>query len=328
MNFNIRLLLLLFVATLATYSQLFATSKLPRNGLLQRASEQYAKRDYTEAGIEFADSARYNYERVISRQKENLVGLYAAARMAEVENFLASAQSSEKRKRQIYLRSFADAERALGLFYKKYGRRLKGMPLFAQKVYTDLAYQWAVSIRGWVNVTRGRDSRHWKQIEKRFKRADDFGFQYLNYYGMNQLLSTKKRARISLLSEAYDKTRVADTLVSKSGKLTMTYAQKLYQTGAKPEAIAILQQLIKIDPAKLAHDLVPENQIQSNFFDFRDRGRSMKLMKALDSINIKMGSNTLKYAAVGLRQHQGWKTKFKHRSQSYTTNWNQLLEAG
>jgi len=74
------------------------------------------------------------------------------------------------------------------------------------------------------------------------------------------------------------------------------------------------------------NNLVPENQIQSNLFDVRDRNRSMKLMAALDNINIKMGSSTLKYAAVGLRQNQGWKTMFEHRSQSYTTNWNQLLE--
>ncbi|MBU4185551.1 MAG: Y-family DNA polymerase [Proteobacteria bacterium] len=74
------------------------------------------------------------------------------------------------------------------------------------------------------------------------------------------------------------------------------------------------------------NDLVPENQIQSNLFDVWDRNRSMKLMKALDNINIKMGSSTLKYAAVGLRQNQRWKTMFDSRSQSYTTNWNQLLE--
>jgi DNA polymerase V len=74
------------------------------------------------------------------------------------------------------------------------------------------------------------------------------------------------------------------------------------------------------------NDLVPENQIQLNLFDVRDRNRSMKLMKALDNINIEMGSSTLKYASVGLNQNQVWKTKFEHRSQSYTTNWNQLLE--
>ena len=74
------------------------------------------------------------------------------------------------------------------------------------------------------------------------------------------------------------------------------------------------------------NDLVPENQIQSDLFDARDRNRSMKLMKALDNINIKMGSSTLKYAAQGLKQNQRWKTMFEHRSQSYTTNWNQLLE--
>lgn len=71
-------------------------------------------------------------------------------------------------------------------------------------------------------------------------------------------------------------------------------------------------------------DLVPENQIQANLFDSKDRNRSKKLMQALDNINIKLGSSTLKYAAVGLTHNQRWKTVFKKRSPSYTTNWDQL----
>jgi DNA polymerase V len=74
------------------------------------------------------------------------------------------------------------------------------------------------------------------------------------------------------------------------------------------------------------NDLVPESQIQANLFDVKDRNRSVKLMSALDNINIKMGSSTLKYAAVGLRQNKRWRTVFERRSQSYTTNWDQLLE--
>lgn len=71
-------------------------------------------------------------------------------------------------------------------------------------------------------------------------------------------------------------------------------------------------------------DLVPERDIQTNLFDYKDRNRSKKLMQVLDSINIKMGSSTLKYAAVGLTHNQRWKTVFKKRSPSYTTNWDQL----
>ncbi len=73
-------------------------------------------------------------------------------------------------------------------------------------------------------------------------------------------------------------------------------------------------------------DLVPENQTQANLFDRRDIERSKKLMKTLDYINKKQGPDTLKYAATGLASNQRWKTVFKRRSPSYTTNWDQLLK--
>ena len=73
-------------------------------------------------------------------------------------------------------------------------------------------------------------------------------------------------------------------------------------------------------------DLVPDGQIQSIFFDRRDRKRSEKLMLVLDRINGMMGSGTLKYAAVGLGRNQRWQTVFERRSPAYTTNWDQLLK--
>jgi DNA polymerase V len=73
-------------------------------------------------------------------------------------------------------------------------------------------------------------------------------------------------------------------------------------------------------------DLVPKNRTQANLFNRRDIKRSEKLMKTLDDINKKMGPDTLKYAAAGLTSNQRWKTVFKRRSPSYTTNWDQLLK--
>lgn len=70
--------------------------------------------------------------------------------------------------------------------------------------------------------------------------------------------------------------------------------------------------------------LVPENQTQANLFNRRDIKRSKKLMKTLDDINKKQGPDTLKYASTGLAAKQRWKTVFKRRSPSYTTNWDQL----
>jgi len=49
-------------------------------------------------------------------------------------------------------------------------------------------------------------------------------------------------------------------------------------------------------------------------------------MKTLDSVNIKMGSGTLIYAAAGLSETKPWYTVFKKRSPFYTTDWNQIPE--
>jgi len=72
--------------------------------------------------------------------------------------------------------------------------------------------------------------------------------------------------------------------------------------------------------------LYPENQIQADLFNYIDFKRSKKLMQTLDNVNKKMGSDTLKYAATGLTNNQKWKTVFKRRSPSYTTNWKQLVK--
>ena len=69
-----------------------------------------------------------------------------------------------------------------------------------------------------------------------------------------------------------------------------------------------------------------ENQIQADLFNYKDFKRSKKLMQTLDNINKKMESDILKYAATGLSNNQKWKTVFKRRSPSYTTNWDQLLK--
>jgi len=71
-------------------------------------------------------------------------------------------------------------------------------------------------------------------------------------------------------------------------------------------------------------DLVPENQIQTDLFDTRNREGSKKLMLALDAVNARMGKDTLKYAAAGVKQQ--WKTRFNKRSPRYTTRWCELAE--
>ncbi len=68
--------------------------------------------------------------------------------------------------------------------------------------------------------------------------------------------------------------------------------------------------------------LVPANQTQADLFDDRDRGRSKRLMSALDSINDRWGAGTLHYASSGITK--AWKTQFHRRSPAYTTDWDEL----
>ena len=68
--------------------------------------------------------------------------------------------------------------------------------------------------------------------------------------------------------------------------------------------------------------LVPANQTQADLFDDRDRGRSKRLMSALDSINDRWGAGTLHYASSGITKE--WKTQFHRRSPAYTTDWKEL----
>ena len=68
--------------------------------------------------------------------------------------------------------------------------------------------------------------------------------------------------------------------------------------------------------------LVPVSQVQTHLFDQQDRARSRRLMAAMDAINTKWGSGTIRYAAVGLRP--GWLMRCSRRSPRYTTRWEEL----
>jgi DNA polymerase V len=68
--------------------------------------------------------------------------------------------------------------------------------------------------------------------------------------------------------------------------------------------------------------LVPASQVQPDLFDDHDRGKSKRLMSALDSINDRWGAGTLHYASSGISKP--WKTQFHRRSPAYTTDWDAL----
>ena len=74
----------------------------------------------------------------------------------------------------------------------------------------------------------------------------------------------------------------------------------------------------------ILRDLASDSRAQMTLFDYKNKGQSKELMRVLDSINKRFGSDSARYAATGSAQNQKWKTVFKRRSPSYTTDWDQL----
>ncbi|MGH7792562.1 MAG: DUF4113 domain-containing protein [Thermodesulfobacteriota bacterium] len=71
-------------------------------------------------------------------------------------------------------------------------------------------------------------------------------------------------------------------------------------------------------------DIRPEDEVQLNLFEPpRSIEEDKSLMKAVDSLNAKWGSNTVKYAGAGIRTK--WSIKRARLSKRYTTNWDEML---
>lgn len=63
--------------------------------------------------------------------------------------------------------------------------------------------------------------------------------------------------------------------------------------------------------------------VQSSLFeDHQAKGKSVRLMKTLDSINARYGSKVLRVAATGT--DESWKMKSENVSPKYTSHWDQL----
>jgi len=69
--------------------------------------------------------------------------------------------------------------------------------------------------------------------------------------------------------------------------------------------------------------LVPEGQVQGNLFERTNRKKMGRLMRAVDSVNLRPGV-CLRWAAEGLEQP--WGVKFSRRSRRYTTRWDEILD--
>ena len=74
----------------------------------------------------------------------------------------------------------------------------------------------------------------------------------------------------------------------------------------------------------VCHDLVPAGAVQTHLFDTVDRMKQKKLLEAIDAINRKNGTGTVRVAAQGDLPNFGMRTTFLSRR--FTTNLNEVIE--
>lgn len=71
-------------------------------------------------------------------------------------------------------------------------------------------------------------------------------------------------------------------------------------------------------------DIVPQNCVQQNLFDERDRMKHEKVLEVLDAVHKKYGTRMLKVAAQGTGKK--WALKSEYLSKQYTTNPDDFIE--
>jgi len=71
-------------------------------------------------------------------------------------------------------------------------------------------------------------------------------------------------------------------------------------------------------------DIIPENQVQANFFDIVDREKQSKVMNALDLINGRLGHDVVRLGSQGYGGD--WKLKSDNLPPNYTTQMNDLIQ--
>lgn len=69
--------------------------------------------------------------------------------------------------------------------------------------------------------------------------------------------------------------------------------------------------------------LVPNENLTRRMFEDERFQQQHKLMKAIDEINRKFGKDTVRFGSV--KTEGSWKMKQTRKSQSYTTDWNEIL---
>ena len=73
----------------------------------------------------------------------------------------------------------------------------------------------------------------------------------------------------------------------------------------------------------MVSELVASEGIQNDLFSsVKTNPKSEVLMKTMDSINLKMGRESIKLASEGFKRP--WKMKQGNKSPNYTTQWSEI----
>ena len=105
-------------------------------------------------------------------------------------------------------------------------------------------------------------------------------------------------------------TNQTSELISKSLELL----RKIYRTGFQYKKTGAF-----------VTELVNEAEVQMTLFGDAANPRRISLQTAVDQLNKRLGTNTVRYGSMGVEQT--WKMRQERKSRCYTTRWNDLLVA-
>lgn len=96
-------------------------------------------------------------------------------------------------------------------------------------------------------------------------------------------------------------------------KQALLLVEKIFEEGTTYEKAGII-----------FTDLVPDNNVQGNFFAAQAKYEQRYLMSMVDNVNFSMRNEKIKFAAAGI--NKPWKMKQEMLSLRFTTRWNELRE--
>ncbi|NUM88010.1 MAG: S8 family serine peptidase [Bdellovibrionales bacterium] len=233
------------------------------NGLLERADEQWARRDFTADGRRSAEDARYNYERVGTRLMASVEGQYANARYLRANHFIGTTADSDRAK--TLMNGFAAGQRALLWFEGKWGRGpLPRLGERERKIYAEVVAYHAFNLKDWIRESGGGYSGEWKKAETLVQQVVDAGLDYVSEWAPRRLLAERAmetgnttQAR-QHLEAIFQNTKAGG--ISRIGFVNFHLAELLGRAGENDRARTLLREFADAPLGSLSFDLEPENR--------------------------------------------------------------------